>query len=310
MTTYVLRRVLLIVPTALLAVTLVFFIFRFIPGDVARIIAGERATEDEVAMIREQLGLNDPILVQYGRYLAGLARADLGQSMVYRRKVTDEILTRLPATLELALAGVMVSVVLGITTGLVSAVKRNTILDHIIMVTAIGGIFIPNFWLGLLLIMFFSVSLGWLPSGGRGGIAYLVLPTIALAARLVAVIARLTRSAMLEVISQDYIRTARAKGLGGRVVLMRHALPNAMIPVVTIVGLQFGTLLAGSVVVEIVFTWPGMGSLLITAVNTRDYPMVQGVILFYTIAFMLVNLLTDLAYGFFDPRIRLAATKG
>ena len=310
MTTYVLRRVLLIVPTALLAVTLVFFIFRFIPGDVARIIAGERATEDEVAMIREQLGLNDPILVQYGRYLAGLARADLGQSMVYRRKVTDEILTRLPATLELALAGVMVSVVLGITTGLVSAVKRNTILDHLSMVTAIGGICIPNFWLGLLLIMFFSVSLGWLPSGGRGGIAYLVLPTIALAARLVAVIARLTRSAMLEVISQDYIRTARAKGLGGRVVLMRHALPNAMIPVVTIVGLQFGTLLAGSVVVEIVFTWPGMGSLLITAVNTRDYPMVQGVILFYTIAFMLVNLLTDLAYGFFDPRIRLATTKG
>lgn len=308
MTTYVVRRVLLIVPTALLVVTLVFFIFRFVPGDVARIIAGERATEDEVALIREQLGLNDPIHVQYARYLWGLAHGDLGRSLTYRRQVLDEIVSRVPATLELALAGIGVSIIIGVTTGIISAVKRNTIYDYVSMVGAISGVCIPNFWLGLLLIMVLSVSLGWLPTGGRGGLKFLILPTIALSARLIAIIARLTRSTMLEVISGDYIRTARAKGLNERIILARHALRNAMIPLVTIVGLQFGSLLAGSIVVETVFAWPGMGSLLINAVNSRDYPMVQGITLVYTIAFMAVNLLTDLSYGFLDPRVRLAET--
>ena len=306
MATYIIRRALLIIPTALLVMTLVFFIFRLVPGDVARIVAGERATEEEVALIREQMGLNDPIHVQYARYLWGLAHGDLGRSLTYRRQVLDEIISRVPATLELALAGIGVSVIIGVSTGIISAVKRNTIYDYSSMVAAISGVCIPNFWLGLLLIMIFSVSLGWLPTGGRGGLKFLILPTIALSARLIAVIARLTRSAMLEVISGDYIRTARAKGLNERVILARHALRNAMIPLVTIVGLQFGSLLAGSIVVETVFAWPGMGSLLINAVNSRDYPMVQGITLVYTIAFMLVNLFTDLSYGFLDPRVRLA----
>jgi ABC-type dipeptide/oligopeptide/nickel transport system permease component len=306
MATYVIRRALLIIPTALLVVTLVFFIFRLVPGDVARIVAGERATEDEVALIREQMGLNDPIHVQYARYLWGLARGDLGRSLTYRRQVLDEIISRVPATLELALAGIGVSIIVGVTTGIISAVKRNTMYDYTSMVAAISGVCVPNFWLGLLLIMIFSVSLGWLPTGGRGGLKFLILPTIALSARLIAIIARLTRSTMLEVISGDYVRTARAKGLNERVILARHALRNAMIPLVTIVGLQFGSLLAGSIVVETVFAWPGMGSLLINAVNSRDYPMVQGITLVYTIAFMSVNLLTDLSYGFLDPRVRLA----
>jgi peptide/nickel transport system permease protein len=306
MATYIIRRALLIIPTALLVVTLVFFIFRLVPGDVARIVAGERATEEEVALIREQMGLNDPIHVQYARYLWGLARGDLGRSLTYRRQVLDEIVSRVPATLELALAGIGVSVIIGVSTGIISAVKRNTIYDYSSMVAAISGVCIPNFWLGLLLIMIFSVSLGWLPTGGRGGLKFLILPTIALSARLIAIIARLTRSTMLEVISGDYIRTARAKGLSERIILARHALRNAMIPLVTIVGLQFGSLLAGSIVVETVFAWPGMGSLFINAVNTRDYPMVQGITLVYTIAFMLVNLFTDLSYGFLDPRVRLA----
>jgi len=306
MATYVIRRAFLIIPTALLVVTLVFFIFRLVPGDVARIVAGERATEEEVALIREQMGLNDPIHVQYARYLWGLAHGDLGRSLTYRRQVLDEIISRVPATLELALAGIGVSVIIGVGTGIISAVKRNTIYDYTSMVAAISGVCVPNFWLGLLLIMIFSVSLGWLPTGGRGGLKFLILPTVALSARLIAIIARLTRSTMLEVISGDYVRTARAKGLNERVILARHALRNAMIPLVTIVGLQFGSLLAGSIVVETVFAWPGMGSLLINAVNSRDYPMVQGITLVYTIAFMVVNLLTDLSYGFLDPRVRLA----
>jgi ABC-type dipeptide/oligopeptide/nickel transport system permease component len=311
MTRYLIRRLLLIIPTALLAVTLVFFLFRLVPGDVVRIIAGERATEEEVEQMREQLGLNEPLLVQYGRYMWGLARGDLGRSLAYRREVLDEILNHVPATLELALAGVLVSTAIGVTTGVISAVKRNTIYDYISMAAAISGICIPNFWLGLLLIMLFSVSLGWLPTGGRGGgIEYLILPTIALSARLIAVITRLTRSSLLEVIAQDYIRTGRAKGLSERILLLRHALRNALIPLITMVGLQFGALLAGSIVVEIVFAWPGMGSLLINAINTRDYPMVQGIILVYTVAFIIVNLLTDLSYGFLDPRLRLAGTEG
>jgi ABC-type dipeptide/oligopeptide/nickel transport system permease component len=306
MATYVIRRALLIIPTALLVVTLVFFIFRLVPGDVARIVAGERATEEEVALIREQMGLNDAIHVQYARYLWGLAQGDLGRSLTYRRQVLDEIMSRVPATLELALAGIGVSIIIGVSTGIISAVKRNTIYDYTSMVAAISGVCVPNFWLGLLLIMIFSVSLGWLPTGGRGGLKFLILPTIALSARLIAIIARLTRSTMLEVISGDYVRTARAKGLNERVILARHALRNAMIPLVTIVGLQFGSLLAGSIVVETVFAWPGMGSLLINSVNSRDYPMVQGITLVYTIAFMSVNLLTDISYGFLDPRVRLA----
>ena len=306
MSAYIIRRVLLIAPTGLIVVTLTFFIFRMVPGDVARIVAGERATEAEVELIREQLGLNEPLISQYGDYLLNLLQGDLGRSMVYRRNVSEEILSRLPATLELAIAATIVSATIGIATGLVSALKRNTVFDYLSMTTAVAGICIPNFWLGLLLIMLFSVTLGWLPTGGRGGIAFLILPTIALSARLIAIIARMTRSAMLDVVSQDYVRTARAKGLPGRAVLFSHAFRNALVPIVTIVGLQFGSLLAGSIVVEIVFSWPGIGSLLINAVNTRDYPMVQGITLFYALSFMFVNLLVDLTYGLLDPRIRLS----
>lgn len=305
MVSLILKRFAGIIVTAFFVVTLTFFIFRFVPGDVARIIAGERATESEVAAIREQMGLNDPIEEQYLRYMGGLLQGDLGRSLAFRGKVLDEIIKRIPATLELAITSTVISAVLGVLTGLISAIKRNSFFDYFSMVFAIGGICIPNFWLGLLLIIFFSVGLGWFPTGGRGGIIFLILPTITLAARLIAVIARLTRSTMLDIVSQDYIRTARGKGLTEWVVISRHALRNALIPIITIVGLQFGSLLAGSIVVETVFAWPGMGSLLIDAVNTRDYPMVQGITLTYTVMFMLVNFLTDISYGVLDPRVRV-----
>ena len=301
---YVARRILLMIPTVLAVLVFVFVVFRVVPGDVVRLIAGEYATESQIQALRAQLGLADPIPVQFARYLAGIARGDLGKSLIYGRPVAREILVRLPATIELAVAGIGVSLLVGLVAGVVSAVKRNSWYDYISRLLSVAGVCIPNFWIALVLIALFSVRLGWLPTAGRSGLTSLVLPTISLSSRLTAIIARLTRSTMLEAMRQDYVRTARAKGLGEYATICRHAMKNALIPVTTVVGLQFGALLGGSIVVETVFSWPGIGLLLVQAVSSRDYPMIQGITVVYAACFILINLVTDMVYSYLDPRVR------
>ena len=304
MVKYLLRRLLLILPTVWIAVTIIFVIFRLVPGDPAELIAGEMAPREVVQAIRAQMGLDQPMHIQYVRYLGGLLRGDLGVSKVYGARVLDQLLLRFPATLELAIAAMLIAFIVGLTAGIISATRYNSLFDYLSMLGAIAGVCVPAFWLGLMLILFFSVGLGWLPSTGRGGLRTLVLPAVTLSAYQMAVIARMTRSSMLEVIQQDYIRTARAKGLAEWAVIYGHALKNALIPTITIAGLQFGFLLGGSIVVESVFAWPGLGSLMIDSIRHRDYTMVQGTAVLYTTVCLLINLLVDLVYSALDPRVR------
>ncbi|MCL5076220.1 MAG: ABC transporter permease [Chloroflexi bacterium] len=304
MTAYILRRLLLIFPTALVVVTLIFVIFRLVPGDPAQLIAGEMASRDVVESIRREMGLDKPIYIQYAYYLWGLLHGDLGISKVFRYGVLDQLLLRFPATIELTVAAMSIALLVGLSAGVVSAVKRGSVYDQVSMLGAIAGVCIPAFWLGLMLMMVLAVQINLLPATGRGTLAQLVLPAITLSAHQMAVLARLTRSSMLEVLGQDYIRTARSKGLRERVVLLRHALRNALIPTLTIAGLQFGYLLGGSIIVETVFAWPGIGLLMIDSVRMRDYTMVQGVVLLYAMVFLLLNLIIDIAYSYLDPRVR------
>lgn len=304
MISYIVRRLLLAIPVLLGVVTLVFLALRLIPGDPALVMAGEAAPQEVVARIRTQLGLDRPLTVQYGIYIWNLLRGDLGQSARTRRPVTQELGFRLPATLELASASMAIAILLGLTAGIISATRQYSVLDYGTMVGALMGISIPVFWFGLMAMWIFSVQLGWFPVGGRGTLRHLVLPAITLGAMATGMIARMTRSSMLEILRQDYIRTGMAKGLTERAVNLRHALRNALIPVVTVVGLQFGGLLAGSVLTETVFTWPGVGRLMVDSITNRDYPVVQGAVLVIALIFIGVNLLVDLAYSFVDPRIR------
>ncbi len=292
------------VPTVLAAVTVVFVVFRMVPGDPAALVAGEMAPAPIIEEIREQMGLNKPIYVQYVDYLGGLARGDLGISKVYRQDVLRQLLVRVPATLELASTAVLLALLIGLTAGVVAAIRFHSLFDYASSVLSVLGVCMPGFWLGLVLMMVFAVGLGLLPSTGRGGPQHLALPAVTLSAYLMALVARMTRSSMLDAVNQDYVRTARAKGLRERVVVLRHALRNAMIPTVTVVGLQFGYLLGGSIVVETVFAWPGLGALMIDSVRMRDYTMVQGITLFYSITFLIVNLVTDLLYAYLDPQVR------
>ncbi|HEX2924607.1 MAG TPA: ABC transporter permease [Chloroflexota bacterium] len=303
---YLLRRLLLFIPTLLVATTLVFFIFRLVPGDPAQLIAGELAPQEVVESIRHQMGLDQPIHVQYLLYLDRLAHGDLGISKVYQQRAMDQLLVRLPATLLLALAAMLLASIAGVTAGVLSAVRRYSWIDYACMLLAVGGVSMPGFWLGLMLIVVFSVALGLLPVGGFTSAAGLVLPAVTLAANQMAVIARMTRSTMLDVLNQDYVRTARAKGLNERLVLLRHTLRNALIPTTTIAGLQLGYLLGGSLVVETVFSWPGVGRLMIDSIQMRDYTMVQAVALVYAALMLVVNLLVDLIYAALDPRVRYA----
>ncbi|QAA76019.1 MAG: Dipeptide transport system permease protein DppB [Candidatus Bipolaricaulis sibiricus] len=304
MLSYIVRRLLLAIPVLLGVVTLVFLALRLIPGDPALVMAGEAAPQEVVARIRTQLGLDRPLTVQYGIYIWNLLRGDLGRSARTRRPVTQELGFRLPATLELASASMAIAILLGLTAGIISATRQYSVLDYGTMVGALMGISIPVFWFGLMAMWIFSVRLGWFPVGGRGTLRHLVLPAVTLGAMATGMIARMTRSSMLEILRQDYIRTGRAKGLTERAVTLRHALRNALIPVVTVVGLQFGGLLAGSVLTETVFTWPGVGRLMVDSITNRDYPVVQGAVLVIALIFIGVNLLVDLAYSFVDPRIR------
>jgi peptide/nickel transport system permease protein len=301
---YVLRRLLLALPALWAAVTLVFFLFRLVPGDPAELIAGELAPREVVESIRHQMGLDLPLPLQYAHYLGGLVHGDLGISKVSQQNAAEGLLQRLPATLELALVAMGLALALGITAGLVSAVKQYSWLDYLATVLSVSGISIPSFWLGLILIILFSVTLGLLPTAGNERPLSIVLPAVTLAAYQMAVIARMTRSSALEVLRQDYVRTARAKGVRERGVVMSHVLRNALIPTVAIVGLQLGYLLGGSIIVETVFAWPGVGGLMIESVRLRDYTMVQAVALVFAAMFLLINFVVDVLYAALDPRVQ------
>lgn len=304
MTTYLVRRVLLSVPTVLGVATLIFLLVHLLPGDPARVIAGVNATPADVERIRHQLGLDQPGWQQYLTFLTRLAHGDLGTSAHTLNSVTAEIATRAPYTAELASLSIVIAIAVGVAAGVVAATRRNTAVDLLISGAAIAGVSIPVYWLGLMLVVLFAIDLRVLPAAGAGGPTSIVLPAITLASFSVGFIARQTRSAMLEVLGQDFVRTARAKGAGERRVLLRHALRNALLPVVTTIGLQFGTLLGGAVLTETVFAWPGIGRLLVDSIFFRDFPVVQGVVLLIAVAFIAVNLITDLVYAVVDPRIR------
>ena len=301
---YLLRRLALTIPVLLGVLTLVFALIHLIPGDPVQAMLGETAAPRDVEELRHRLGLDAPLTTQYVQFMRGVARGDLGRSLRTGQPVVASIAERMPATIELALAAVALALVIAIPLGVIAAVKRGTWADHGAMAAALAGVSIPGFWLGPLLALFFAVELGWLPVSGRGTWAHLVLPAVSLGAGLAAVLARITRTTLLEELSQPYVHAVRAKGASPLRVVVRHALRNSLIPVVTVLGLQFGAVLTGTVVTETVFAWPGIGRLLVQSIGFRDYPMVQGCILFIAATYVTVNLVTDLAYGALDPRIR------
>jgi peptide/nickel transport system permease protein len=331
---YILKRLLNLIPVLLGITLLVFILLHLIPGDPAQILAGTRATPEIVEGIREQLGLNKPLPVQYLLFLGNLLRFNLGNSIMSGASVIQEIAIRWPATFELSLAAMLIALILGIPAGVLAAVRKNSAIDNLTMSGSLVGVSMPVFWLGLLLIYLFAVNWQWLPPGLRISqevassfkpltgfyvldallqlnwnalkdvLAHLVLPALTLSTIPLAIIARITRSAMLEVLSQDYIRTARAKGVLERWVIFKHALKNALLPVVTIIGLQFGTLLSGAILTETIFSWPGIGFWIYDGILNRDYPVVQGGVIFVSISFVLINLLVDISYAFLDPRIQ------
>jgi ABC-type dipeptide/oligopeptide/nickel transport system permease component len=284
--------------------TLVFSLIHLIPGDPAQAMLGEAASQEDVAELRRRLGLDRPLAEQYGTFLRGLARADLGTSLRTSQPVTTMIVERVPATFELAVAAMVFAIALAIPLGIAAAVWRGTSIDHSAMTLALLGISIPNFWLGPLLAIIFAVELGWLPVSGRGTLAHLVLPAISLGAALAAILARMTRATLLEELREQYVQAARARGVSRLRSVVGHAFRNSLIPVVTLVGLQFGAVLTGAVITETIFAWPGIGRLLIQSISFRDYPLVQGCILLIAVTYVGMNLLTDLVYSVLDPRIR------
>ena len=286
-------------------VSIVFLLIHLIPGDPVEIMLGESATSADREALRISLGLDQPLATQFLNYLGSLLQFDLGNSIHLRRPVTDLLLERLPATGVLAAASLLVALLLALPLGILAAVRRDSVWDSGAMGFSMLGVSIPNFWLGPLLILVFSLWLGWFPVSGRNGVASVVLPALTLGTGLAAVLSRMVRSSMLEVLGEDYIRTARAKGLPDRRVILHHALRNALLPVITLLGLQLGALLAGAVITETVFSWPGIGLLTIEAIQSRDYPVVQACVLLISLCYVVVNLLTDLAYAQIDPRIRL-----
>ena len=286
--------------------TLVFMLIHIVPGDPVEVMLGETSQLADREALRHALGLDQSLLNQLLHYYNGLVHFDLGESLHSRRPIIDVLLERIPATMELAVAGLLVAVVIAFPLGMVAAVRRDTAWDSGAMFFSMFGISVPNFWMGPLLILFFSLWLGWFPVSGRDSAASLVLPALTLGTAMAAILSRMVRASLLEVLGEDYIRTARAKGMSERIVLMHHALRNAMLPVITLLGLQLGTLLGGAVITEIVFSWPGVGQLTIDSINRRDYPVVQACILLISLAYVFVNTLTDLVYAWLDPRIRLA----
>jgi ABC-type dipeptide/oligopeptide/nickel transport system permease component len=306
MARHVLHRFLMTLPALWLVLTLVFLMIHIVPGDPVEQMLGEGAAPGQVEQLRHSLGLDKPILVQYGNYLLEIARGDLGQSFKFQTPVRRVIFERYPATLQLAFLALLVCMAIAIPAGVIAASRRGQLPDRAISVLTLFGLAMPNFALGPLLITLFSIKIGWLPVSGRGGPLNYILPAATLGAALAAILTRMVRGAMLEELSSDYVRTARAKGLSETAVLLRHALRNALIPIITILGLQFGTLLAGTIVTETIFSWPGIGRLTVQAISARDYPLLQGCILVIALSYVLVNLLTDFLYAFIDPRVRLS----
>jgi ABC-type dipeptide/oligopeptide/nickel transport system permease component len=306
MVRHILHRLVLTLPAIWLVLTLVFLLIHIVPGDPVEQMLGEGAAPGQISQLRHSLGLDQPLYVQYGRYLKDIVRGDLGQSFKFQAPVRSVIFERYPATLQLAFLALLVCAAIAIPAGVIAAHRRGSTADRSIGVFTLLGLAVPNFALGPLLITLFSIKLGWLPVSGRGGVLNYILPAATLGAALAAILTRMVRSSMLEELSSDYVRTARAKGLSTRVVLLRHALRNALIPIITILGLQFGTLLAGTIVTETIFSWPGIGRLTVMAISSRDYPLLQGCILVIALSYVLVNLLTDVFYAVIDPRVRLS----
>ncbi|NEP00432.1 MAG: ABC transporter permease [Symploca sp. SIO2E9] len=332
---YITKRLLNLLPVLFGITLLVFTLLHLIPGDPALVMLGERATPEQVEALREQLGLNQPLPLQYLTFLSNLLRLDFGTSIISGIPIAEEIKTRWPATFELSMAAILIAIILGIPAGVLAAVRKNSLWDNLTMSGSLLGVSMPVYWLGLLLIYLFTVNLNWLPPSGRISIeaglnmqvftgfylldtllelnmtafidvlSHLILPALTLATIPLAIIARITRSAMLEVLSQDYIRTARAKGVLERWVIFSHALKNALLPVVTIIGLQFGKLLGGAILTETIFSWPGIGSWIYEGILARDYPVVQGGVVFVAVIFVLINLLVDISYTLLDPRISI-----
>jgi ABC-type dipeptide/oligopeptide/nickel transport system permease component len=300
---YIVRRLLLTVPVIVGVSILIFLIIRLIPGDPAIAIAGVHASAEYIEQIRKDLHLDQSLPVQYAIFVRNLARGELGDSTMSRRPVSVELRERFPRTVELTLLAMLIASVVGISAGIISATRRYSIFDNVSMLVALFGVAAPVFWLALMLQLLFAVHLGWLPATGRGTFRHLILPSMTLGMATAGLIARITRSSMLDVLRQDFITTARAKGLAEKVIIYKHALKNALIPVVTIMGLQFGILLGGAVLTETVFAWPGVGRLLVDSILARDYPVVQGAVLVLAVSFVLINLLVDLIYAFLDPRI-------
>jgi peptide/nickel transport system permease protein len=300
---YLLRRLLQSVPVVLGVIFAVMLTIEMIPGDPVTLMLGEHATQESVAAVREALGLDKPLLVRYAQYIGNLLHGDLGRSIRERRLVSQELADVWPATLELTTAALAIAVVFGVLAGVVSAVWPNSVFDGVMRLGSLFGLSMPVFWTGLTLIIFFSLWLPWLPVGGSGSLRHLILPAVTLALPSLAMVARMTRSSVLEVLREDYIRTARAKGLREQVVVLKHGLRNACIPIVTLLGLQVGQLLGGAVLTETVFAWPGMGRLIVRAIFARDYILLQGAILVFALAFVLINLIVDISYAMFDPRV-------
>jgi peptide/nickel transport system permease protein len=297
-------RLLLALPALWLILTMVFLLAHIVPGDPVEQMLGEGARAEDLQQLRHSLGLDAPLPLQYVRYLGGVLRGNLGESFRFQQPVLRVVLEHYPATLELALVALLVCAAIGIPVGIVAAARRGSGVDHAAGVLTLLGLSVPNFALGPVLILVFSVLLGWLPVSGRGGVAHLILPAVTLGAALAAILTRMVRTAVMEQLSADYVRTARAKGLSESAVLLRHAFRNALIPVLTILGLQFGTLLAGTIVTETIFSWPGIGRLAVQSIAARDYPLLQGCILVIAVSYVLVNLLTDFVYVLADPRVR------
>jgi ABC-type dipeptide/oligopeptide/nickel transport system permease component len=302
---YLSLRVLLAIPALWLIVTMVFMLVHIVPGDPVQQMLGEGARAQDLQQLRHSLGLDQPIPVQYEHYVVGVLHGNFGESFRFQQPVAKVVLEHFPATLELAFVALFVCLAISIPAGILAAHRRGTAADHAVGVFTLFGLSVPNFALGPVLILFFSVLLGWLPVSGRGGIGHLVLPAITLGAALAAILTRMVRTSVIEELSSDYVRTARAKGLSETAVLFRHAFRNALIPILTVVGLQFGTLLAGTIVTETIFSWPGIGRLTVQAIEARDYPLLQGCILLIAFSYVAVNFLTDVVYVFVDPRVKM-----
>jgi len=304
MSKYIFKRLLMMIPVMLGVTFFVFIIISMSPGDPASMILGNGATNEAVLELREEMGLNDPVIVQYGRYMGGLLKGDLGTSYSKGVSVVSEIANRFPNTIVLTISAIFLSVLISIPIGVISATKQYSIFDNVGMILALIGISMPSFWTGLILIIIFSLNLGWLPSGGMESMKSLILPAFTLAIASTASITRTTRSSMLEVIRQDYINTAKAKGVNRKVVVRKHALKNALIPAITVIGLEFGVLLGGAVLTETVFSWPGIGRLMVHSIQAKDTPLVLGCVVVFALSFSIVNLIIDILYAFIDPRIK------